>query len=289
MPTESQPAKLEERIYSAHSQARHPWQGVRGMMRDLWIARDLAWQLFIREISQRYRQSVFGFVWVVVPPVATALLFVFLNSYKILNITTTDMPYPVYVMLGTVLWQIFAESVLAPLKAFQSCVPIMIKINMPREAPILAGVAQVLLFMIIQMVLMVCLLLWFKVTFSPYMLLAPGGMLALVVFGTTLGIFLVPLGGLYKDVTEGSGMFLRLMFFLTPVVYPPPREWPWSLVVTLNPVVPVLQGTRELMATGVMTDPLGFVLACAGGVVALVVALFFYRISIPVVLERMGA
>ncbi|MBF0128008.1 MAG: ABC transporter permease [Magnetococcales bacterium] len=283
------PAGLVERTFSAHSRVRHPGLFLHAMAQDLWRARELAWRLFLREISQRYRQSLLGLLWILVPPLITTFIFVFLNSRKILNLEATDIPYPMYVMLGTLLWQIFTESVLAPLKAFDGCVAIMIKINMPREAPMLAGVAQVLFFMGLQLVLAVGCLLWFGVPFSPSLLLAPLAILSLVAMGTALGLFLVPLGGLYKDVGEGSAMLLRLLFFLTPVVYPPPQGWPWSLMVSLNPVVPVLQGARDLLSKGAMTDPSAFWLASGGGVAALVVALIFYRIAIPVVLERMGA
>ncbi len=289
MNTESKPVVLEEKIYSAHARIGHLSVFFHSMATDLWNARHLAWRLFIREISQRYRQSIFGILWILLPPLATALVFVFLNANKILNIGETDIPYPVYVLLGTLLWQVFTESVLAPLKAFESCTSIMIKINMPREAPILAGAAQVLFFMGVQMILAVGALIWFGVHFSPAILLAPLAILALVIMGSAIGIFLVPLGALYKDVGEGSAMLLRFAFFLTPIVYPPPQAWPWSLLVSINPVVPLLQGARDLMAKGYIADMTPFWFACGGGVVALLLALFFYRIAIPVVLERMGA
>lgn len=84
-------------------------------------------------------------------------------------------------------------------------------------------------------------------------------------------------------------MLLRFAFFLTPIVYPPPQGWPWSLLVNFNPVVPLLQGARDLMAKGVVTDLFAFWIVCGGSVVALFLALIVYRIAIPVVLERMGA
>ncbi|MBF0181886.1 MAG: ABC transporter permease [Magnetococcales bacterium] len=280
---------LEETVYSYRSRIRHPGQFLLAMARDVWRSRELAGQLFQREIRQRYRQSVLGFLWIVIPPIVTTMIFVMLQQNSILNIKTTDIPYPLYVMLGAVLWQVFTESVLAPLKAFDSCISIMIKINMPREAPILAGMAQVLFFMGLQLLLAAGCLLWFGVAFAPGMVLAPLAVVALVIMGTGLGVFLVPLGGLFKDVAEGVGMLLRLLFFLTPIVYPPPTGWPWSLVVSLNPVVPLLTTARDLLAKGVVQDWTPFWLAAGGGVVLLLLGLLFYRITIPVVLERLGA
>ncbi|MBF0296725.1 MAG: ABC transporter permease [Magnetococcales bacterium] len=289
MSAASDTSPLEEKVYSFRSRIRHPGEFLLAMSRDVWRSRELAGQLLQREIRQRYRQSVLGFFWIVIPPIVTTLIFVMLQKNNIINIQATEIPYPLYVMLGTVLWQVFTESVLAPLKAFDSCVGIMIKINMPREAPILAGMAQVLFFMGVQLLLAVGCLLWFGVTFAPGMVLAPLAVLALVIMGTGIGLFLVPLGGLFKDVAEGVGMLLRLLFFMTPIVYPPPTGWPWSLLVSLNPIVPVLTAARDLLAKGVVQEWAPFWFAAGGGVVLLLFGLLFYRITIPVVLERLGA
>ncbi|MBF0628506.1 MAG: ABC transporter permease [Magnetococcales bacterium] len=283
------PSPLAERTYTARSGIHHPARLIRTLARDLWNARHLSGQLFIREIRQRYRQSIFGLLWVLVPPLATTAVFVFLNARKILNIEPTAIPYPVYVLLGTLLWQIFSESLLAPLSSFNTCVPILIKINMPREAPILAGLAQVLFFAGVQLVPVIGVMIWAGVLFTPAILLAPLAILMLVLLGTAIGLVLVPLGGLYRDVNEGTAMALKLAFFLTPIVYPPPQEWPWSMLVALNPVSPLLQGARDLMATGTMQDPGAFWSMSLITLGLLLVALLVYRLATPLVLERMGA
>jgi len=86
------------------------------MWRDLIDSRELAWRLTIRDISAQYRQSLMGILWAFFPPIATALIFIVLNNRKIINIGETDIPYPAFAMFGTVLWQIFIESLNSPLK-----------------------------------------------------------------------------------------------------------------------------------------------------------------------------
>ncbi|MBF0417798.1 MAG: ABC transporter permease [Magnetococcales bacterium] len=278
-----------ERIHTARSGILNPGLLFRELIVHLWGSRHLARQLFLRDIRQRYRQSVFGLLWILVPPLATTAIFVFLNARKILNIDPTDIPYPIYVLLGTLLWQIFSESVLAPLKAFDACTPIMIKINMPREAPILVGLLQVFFFMGIQLIPVIGIMIWSGVRLSPALLITPLAILMLILLGMSIGLCLVPLGGLFRDIHEGSAMALKLLFFLTPVVYPAPQEWPWSLIVSLNPVTPLLQGARDLMSQGAMRDPEAFWIVCLIVIVLLPLALIFYRLAVPLVLERMGA
>ncbi|MBF0260958.1 MAG: ABC transporter permease [Magnetococcales bacterium] len=279
---------LEETIHTSDSNVIHPITILRSVLHNFWKSRELAWLLIVRENKQRYRQSKFGLLWVLITPLLSTLIFAFLLHKKILNIESTEIPYPIYVMLGTMLWQIFSESVTTPLKTFNTFVPIMIKINMYREAPILSGLVQVLFLMVLQLLLTGMLLAFFH-GISPTILLAPLLILPLIIFGTAIGILLVPLGILYKDVGEGSNVLLRIGFLVTPIAYPAPQEWPWSLLVTLNPVVPLLQGCRDWMAKGVMSDPFAYGMTCGGTLLILMVALIFYHITIPVVLERLGA
>jgi lipopolysaccharide transport system permease protein len=255
-------------------------------MRD---SRELAWQLFLRDIRQRYRQSVLGVIWVIIPPIITTLIFIVLNDRKILNIPPTDIPYPIYVMIGTLLWQVFSESVTTPLKQFESCTPIMIKINMPREAPILSSVWQLLFFLGMQSLVAFGAFIYFDLPLTGAMLLAIPLIFILMIMGMAVGVLLIPLGALYKDVGESIGIVLRFLFFLTPIVYPPPTSWPYSLLVQWNPVSPLVMGARDLITKGEIVEVMP-VLIVSGGVFLLAgLALLLFRISIPIVLERLGA
>ncbi len=62
-----------------------------------------------------------------------------------------------------------------------------------------------------------------------------------------------------------------------------------SLVMALNPVAPLLVGARELIALGTMSNPEAFLgmagLACA----VLLAAWVAYRVTLPILIERLGA
>ena len=44
-------------VYTAESDVRRPWLLVTDMVRDIAASRELAWQLFRRNVSAQYRQS----------------------------------------------------------------------------------------------------------------------------------------------------------------------------------------------------------------------------------------
>ncbi|MBF0447785.1 MAG: ABC transporter permease [Magnetococcales bacterium] len=280
---------LKVSCYSSKARLHHPVVLLRSILDSLLESRELAWQLFLRDIRQRYRQSVLGLAWVIVPSIVTTLVFVVLNERKILNISQTDIPYPLYVMIGTLLWQLFIESVTTPLRQFESCTSIMIKINMPREAPIVASFWQLLFFLGLQTLVACGVFFYFDLPLTWGVLWAIPVVLMLIFLGMAVGVLLIPLGALYKDVGESIGVLLRFVFFLTPVVYPPPTTWPFSALVSWNPVTPLLMGARDLITKGSVVELAPILITAVAIIVASAIVLVLFRISILIVLERLGA
>lgn len=107
---------LKEIVYSPDSELLSFGKLLRSMWSDLLASRELAWRLLVRNISAQYRQSLLGYAWAFIPPLFTAMIWIFLNSQRILGITDTGMPYPVFVIIGIVLWQTFTEALNSPLR-----------------------------------------------------------------------------------------------------------------------------------------------------------------------------
>src|SRR3984957_18917231 len=106
---------MTEIIYSSQSRLRSPRLFLREMISDLRNSREAAWHLFARNLRSQYRQSFLGYIWILLPPLATALLWVYLNWTQTLAIRHTDIPYPIYVLTGTMLWQVFSDALYCPL------------------------------------------------------------------------------------------------------------------------------------------------------------------------------
>ena len=75
--------KKKPTIYVPDSALRNPLKLFFSMVNELSSARGLAWRIFIRNISAQYRQTALGYFWAFFPPVAMALVWVFLNSNKV--------------------------------------------------------------------------------------------------------------------------------------------------------------------------------------------------------------
>lgn len=259
------------------------------MWRDLWGSRGLAWRLMVRDISARYRQSILGILWVFIPPLVSAIVLTFVKKAKVINIGVTDLPYPAYVMLSITLWQTFVEALNGPIQAVTGAKMMLAKINFPREAIILAKLGDVLFNFGIKLILIAGVFLWFRIPVQWTLVLAPCALILLVMLGTLIGLFLTPLGALYQDFARMLTVITGLWLFLTPVIYPVPKEGTFRMIVQLNPVTPLLVTTRELATTGSVSNPQGFWMVSIITIVGVILAWLIYRLAMPFVVERMSA
>ncbi len=278
-----------EIIHTPDSLLRHPLKLARMMWRDLLASRELAWRLMIRDISAQYRQAMLGIVWAFVPPIAMAVGFTLASEAKVITVGETDLPYPAYVMFSTALWQTFVEAINGPVQAVIKAKPMLARVNFPREAIILAKLGEVGFNFAIKLILIVGLFLWFRVPVSWSAILAPVALIHLVMLGTLVGGILAPLGVLYQDVTKSLNMLTGFWLFITPVVYPVPKEGLFSRLVAFNPVTPLLVTTRELATTGVISNPVSFWLVSGLTLMGLLLTWVAFRIAMPYVIERVSS
>jgi lipopolysaccharide transport system permease protein len=281
--------ELPEIVITPESRLRHPVQLVQEMWRDLLASRELAWRLMVRDISAQYRQSFLGMFWAFIPPIVTAVGFTLATDAKVLNIGTTDLPYPAYIMFSMALWQTFVEALNGPLQAVVAAKPMLAKINFPREAIILAKLGEVFFNFGIKLILIIGLFIWFQMPISWTVILAPVALIHLVILGTFLGLFFSPIGVLYQDISRGLTMVTGVWLFITPVVFPVPKEGFFATLVNLNPVTPLLVTIRELATTGIVSNSFGFWLVSGIAFVGLLLSWVIYRLTMPILIERMSA
>lgn len=282
-------ARTPKFVYTPDSQVKSPGNLAHAMWADLKKSKELAWRLFIRDIAAQYRQSLLGIVWAFLPPLAMAFVFILLQSKKVVSFGQTDIPYPVFTIVGTTLWQVFSESINAPLKSVMASKAMLAKINFPREALIISAFYQTVFGFLIKSVIIVAVLILYPVNFKVGTLFAPIAILMLILFGLTIGLLLTPIGTLYRDISSGLTVMLQFWFFITPVVYPPPQTFPYSIVAVINPVSPLLIAARDLITKGVLTNTIPFIVVCFLTISGMFLAWLIFRVALPIIIERMSA
>ena len=275
--------------HTPESKLRHPILLLKEMFRDLGSSRELAWRLVIRDISAQYRQTALGYFWAIFPPLVTSLVFILLRSSAVMDIKEIGMPYPAYVMMGTVFFQFFVDALNAPLKVVTESKAILTKINFPREAFILSGIGQVLFSFAIKLILLTLFFVYYKVSISWTIILVPIPLLGLLMLGTVLGILLIPIGLLYKDIQSALLVATQGLVFLTPVAYPPSVEGTLGKIIALNPITPLLMGAKTLVIRGIPGELSSSLMVFGFIVLFLFIGWIIYRLALPIIIERIGA
>ena len=256
---------------------------------DFFGSHFLALQLTRRDVSAQYRQSYFGILWLFITPLASAAIWVFLNSSGTITITDTGIPYPVYAFSGTLIWSILLESINAPMASTNAARGIISKINFPKEALVLSGIYKLLFNSSFKVLLLVVFIFAFGVGFHWSLLLLPLVLVMAVVFGTSLGLLVTPIGMLYSDVSRLISMGLSLFMYVTPVVYGIPKTGIMKTIMTYNPFTPFILTIRDV-AVGSYPEFLNYFICLTGlGIVLFFIGLVIYRVSIPVIVERLSA
>lgn len=279
---------MQTQVYQKETNRNIP-KLLKQTLNDLNKSRFLAFQLAKRDISAQYRQSYLGVLWAFVTPLATAFVWMFLNSSGTIKLTDTGIPYPVYAFAGTMLWSIITESINSPIKSTNSAKSILTKINFPKEALITSGVLKLLFNSSIKVILLLIFVFAYGIGLHWSLLLFPLAILGGLVVGTTIGLLLTPLGMLYQDISKMITFGMQFVMYVTPVVYAVPKEGIMKTLMELNPLTPIITVGRNL-AVGLTPEYLTyFLIVIAVCIPLFFLAMIFYRISIPIFVERLSA
>lgn len=277
-------------VYSSEGSRFSIASHLKDIVNSLPQAHELGFRLFKRNIKALYRQSFLGFAWALLPPLATAVLWIFLRSNNVISVQDTGVSYSIFVITGTMLWQVFSEAILAPLTQVIDNKTMLSKINIPREGLLLSGLYQLFFNTLIKILLLACVFLYFHQTISlPSIIFAPVGLIAIVLAGFSIGLLLTPIGMLYQDINRGLGVLLPFFMYLTPTVYPVSRTGMIGLIMKFNPIAIFITQTRNWLTAQPVFDMEFFWVYTFLIVLVFLVGLVLYRLSMPIIIERIGS
>ena len=289
--TEKNSSPIEElpvHIYSADRRSGL-LSVLKSFIKEFRVAHALGFRFAERSIKARYRQSALGILWAFLPPLATAIIWIILSKARIINIGDVGAPYPLFVITGTMLWSVFSNALLMPMQIMQTNRSILVKINFPREALLINAFYEILFNAAIALLIIISELVFFRVHLTAESLLFIPGMFMLILLGMCLGLLLLPLSLLYRDVQFALPSFLQFAMYLTPVVYAKPLYQGFTKIMAFNPVTPILTTARANLL-GIASDIPSWHIALVLGIsiVLLMIGIVLQRITVEILIERMG-
>lgn len=256
------------------------------IFREIKENRWLIFQLFKRDFTAAYKQSVMGMFWAFVVPLVSIGTFLVLNKSGIFVIGNINVPYPVYAVLGMAFWQLFATGLIASSQSLVLAGPMITKINFSKKSLVFASIGQGLIAFCVQICLLVVLLIVYKVSVHPNAIFLPLLIIPILFLSLGVGFFLSLINSVIRDVANILPMFLTFFMFLTPVLYEKPTYGFLKLLNQYSPMNYYILAARDLVLKGTIIEFNGLVYSALASLAIFTVSLFVFHLTETRITER---
>ncbi len=199
--------------YTYDANTRWHW---RTRLRELWLYRYLLYNLVMRDLKARYKNSVLGILWSLLNPLG--LMLVFTVVFSVLR-PDTIRQFPVFLLVALIPWRLFAGALASGSDAIISNSPLIKKVYFPRELLPVSVLLSHLVNFLFGFIVLVAFLYAFGLGLSRHVLWVPFILLTQMIFTLGLVFILGSIAVFYRDVQMILDVVLQAWFFLTPVFY----------------------------------------------------------------------
>jgi len=216
----------------------------------VWTWRGFILASVVRELRSRYARSLFGWVWLALPPAVLIAIYTLVFSQLMRGAGLPDhgpYTYSIFLCAGLLTWQWFADLLSRVAGLFTNHATLLKKTAVPWYALLAVDVLVTGFGMVVQMGLFAVLLLalgqwpgWPALLYIPLLLTQ-----ALLAVG--LGLGLAVLQVFFRDVGLGVPLVLQIWFWMTAIVYPLSALPGWVQdVLHWNLMMPIMQGFQNV-------------------------------------------
>ena len=262
-------------------------KSVRLNLGEVWQYRDLVGLLTKRTFTVTYQQTVLGPLWLVINPILSSLIYMFVFGH-IAAVGTAGVPQILFYFVSSAVWEIFAFSLTRNSQTFITNAYLFSKVYFPRICVPISNMIVSLLKFLIQLLIVAVLLVTFVVRgdVSPmwalYPLL-PLLFLQLAVFGMSVGVLISSVTTKYRDLLSVVNVLVNLWMYGSAVVYPISSipDGVLKIFVKINPVSEIMELIRKILLGKGEFDLFYYLVG-----LAVTILLFFFSIIIFNRVER---
>jgi ABC-2 type transport system permease protein len=214
---------------------------------------NLVREIALTDLKLKYQGSVLGYFWSLLKPL---LLFavMFLVFTKFFKLGTSIPYYPVYLLLGIVIWTFFAEVTSICMGSIVSKGPLIRKVYFPRILLVFSNSLTSFITFLLNLVAVFVFMFFMKVPITFNLLLFPVLIIELYIFALGVALILASLFVKYRDIAHIWEVFMQAFFYATPILYPLSFvPAPYNKIITLSPLAQIIQDSRFLLITNQTT------------------------------------
>lgn len=206
-------------------------------------------ELAITEFKLKYQGSVVGYLWSLMKPLAIfgVLYLVFTVFVKI----GSNIPhYPVYLLLGIVLWSYFAESTSSAMNCIVDKGDLIRKIYFPRIVLLMAASVSATITFLLNLAIVVVFMVLGGVDISWQAILFPVLLVELYLLTLGLSLFLSALFVKFRDFAYIWEVGLQMLFYASAIIFPlsvVPAKF--TKLLLLSPITQIVQDARHVLVS----------------------------------------
>ncbi len=207
-------------------------------------------ELVRTDFKLRYQGSVLGYAWSLLRPLLMFLIL-YVVFTKFLRIGGNVPHYPIYLLLGIVLWQFFADMTNQSLASVVGRGDLIRKIRIPRWMIVLSSSVSAVINLGLNMVIVAVFMAVNQVELTLYILWLPFVLAEIYILALGLSLFLSAAFVKYRDVSYVWEVVIQAGFYVTPILYPITliTNPTFQKVLVLNPMAQAIQDARNLVVT----------------------------------------
>jgi ABC-type polysaccharide/polyol phosphate export permease len=216
----------------------------------VWRSRFFWLSLVKMDLQLRYRRSMLGIGWSLVQPLASTLVLC-IAFHEIFH--TPVREYVPFLMAGLSWWGYISGVTIRGCGCFVEAESYIRQHSLPMAVYPLRTALGAMIHFTIALTVVLCMVCWFR-GFGNIAALAvlPFSLALLLVFGWSVSLLAGYVNSLFRDVQHLTDIGFQVLFYLTPIIYPPEvlARTRLAELVKYNPLVPFLTIVRDPLLEG---------------------------------------
>ena len=240
---------------------------------------DLLYTLSLFRLSVRYKQSVLGWTWAALQPLALMGIYTIIFT-RVTSVATGGIPYPVFVFSALLPWIFFSSTIANAVNGLVLYPNLLTKMYFPREIIPLSYVLAALTDFCIASVILTGVMAYYRVPLTWHLLYAVPIVLVLGTGAAAVALFLSAVQVRFRDMGLAMPFLLQIWMFTVPVVYSlqsvPER---FRTLYLLDPVAGLIEDFRQVVVHGAAPGLRNLAVCSALTIAGLALAYAFFKSS----------
>ncbi len=229
--------------------------------RQMWHHQDLIQAILRREVAERFKGSVAGWVWAVVAPVLAIAVYTLAFSGRLQlpdrYIVTADrnLSYALFILSGIVVFNFWSEMAFRAPMLLHEYAHFIKQTIFPSDMLAVISTLRATLYTVISLVVLLIFQFYVMGTLPWTIVLLPFIFVPFIAFLVGMSWFLCAIGAFTRDAGYVMINIVPLFMFATPIFYHQSTLGdPWDLVLYGNALTGFVDVMRDIMLVGALPD-----------------------------------